>query len=187
SRNSHEESFNGRFPEDDEPEYGQGFGQNFGSKGFNGQRRKSPNQRKARPSPRAQTVSLPERAVRLLLQDPKQAALTSAEEMEQLGLPTDSLLIDLLRLLGASPGISTPALMGAWHGTEQGDELSSLAASEFLTPSTGVDQEFQDVLLALRVAAKEQQLRAATELETIGRLRQELEALKRSRRPLENQ
>lgn len=176
-----EDGFAGRFPEDDEDQgYGKGFGgQNFGGRG-DGKRRKFPNQRKPRPSPRAQTVSLPERAVRLLLQDPKQAALTSVEELEQLGLPAESLLVELLRLLSASPGISTPALMGAWHGTEQGEELSALAASEFLTPSTGVDREFRDVMHALRLAALEQQLRAASDLHTIARLKGELEALKRS-------
>ncbi len=174
-----EDSFDGRFPEDDEPEFG--YGRGFNGKGFDGKRRRLPHQRRPRPSSGAQTISLPERAVRLLLQDPQQASLTSSSELEQLGLPADSLLVELVRLLGASPGISTPALLGAWHGTEQGDQLSGLAASEFLTPSTGVDREFRDVLHALRIAALEQQLRASTELETTTRLKQELEALKRGR------
>jgi DNA primase len=173
--------FSGRFPEDDDDRdtgYGKGFGgKGFGGKGLDGKRR--PTQRKPRPSARAQTVSLPERAVRLLLQDPQQASLTSTAELEQLGLPAGSLLMELVRLLEENPGIGTPTLMMSWYGTEMHDRLGELAASEFLTPSTGVTQEFQDILRGLRIEALEARLRAATELDEIARLKRETEALKR--------
>lgn len=142
-----------------------------------GPRQRSPRQRP--PSQRPQTVSLPDRAVRLLLQDPQQASLTSAEDLLALGLTPDALLVELVRLLRATPGLSTAALMGAWHGTELGEQMSSLAASEFLTPHTGLDREFQDVLRGLYVEGKEAQMRASTDLAVIARLKQEIEALKR--------
>ncbi|MDF3031977.1 MAG: primase [Moraxellaceae bacterium] len=141
---------------------------------------RSPIQRQPRPIQQIQTVSLEARAVRLLLQDPKQAILTHAGELLEWGLDRDSLLVQLIELLQARPGISTPALLGVWQGTEQGEELGELAASEFLTPSEGVDREFKDVLRGLQLAAKEAQLQAATELEAIARLKLEVEQLKRS-------
>lgn len=176
--------FSGRFPEDEEePDeaYGKGFGNKgfAGKGGFGGKRRNNPTQRKPRPSARAQTVSLAERAVRLLLQDPQQASLTSTAELDQLGQPAGSLLMELVRLLEESPGIGTPTLMMSWYGTEMHERLGELAASEFLTPSTGVTQEFQDILRGLRIEALEARLRAATELDEIARLKRETEALKR--------
>jgi hypothetical protein len=129
---------------------------------------------------RVQTVSLEARAVRLLLQDPKQASLARPEALVEWGLGRDTLLVQLVELLHSRPGISTPALLGVWQGTEQGEQLAELAANEFLTPSTGVDREFQDVLRGLHLAAKEVQLQAATELETIARLKRDIEQLKRS-------
>lgn len=143
------------------------------------QRAPRPAQRQPRTSSRVQTVSLADRAVRLLLQNPQQASLTNSAELGRLGQPADSLLMELIRLLEESPGISTPALLGAWHGTEQGEALTALAASEFLTPDTGLDREFLDVVHALRLEAMERELQACDDLETIDRLKRAIEALKR--------
>jgi DNA primase len=115
------------------------------------------------PAPRLQTVSLEEKAVRLLLQDPKQASLATPEELLSWGLAPDVLLVQLIELLQSRPGISTPALLGVWQGSPQGEQLAELAANEFLTPSTGVDREFRDVLRGLRLNALEQELRTTTE------------------------
>jgi len=141
-----------------------------------------PRQRPARTgnSPRAQTLSLPERAVRLLLQDPSQASLTSSAELVDLRQPPGSLLVELVRLLESRPGISTPALLGAWHGTELGGQLTTLAASEFLTPHTGLDRELRDVLSGLKLAAMEAELQECNDLETIRRLKLAIESLKRA-------
>ncbi len=148
-------------------------------RGFKGERR-GPRQRQARqPGSRAPTVSLGERAVRLLLQDPSQARLTSSDELLRLGQPADSLLLAVVRLLEERPGMSIPALLGAWHDTPEGEQLTALAASEFLTPHTGVDREFQDVLAALRLAAMEAELRATDDLAEIRRLKLAIEALRR--------
>lgn len=136
--------------------------------------------RPKRPLPRAQTLSLPEQAVRLLLQDPKQASLTSSAELLQMRQAEDSLLVALVRLLESSPGISTPALLGAWHGTELGDQLTALAASEFLTPHVGVDLELKGVLNGMRLAAMEAELRECTDLQATLHLKRAIEALKRT-------
>lgn len=131
------------------------------------------------PSQRPPAVSLADRAVRLLLQTPTQASLTSVEEVLSWGQPDDSLLVRLLQLLTDTPGLSTAALLGIWHGTPEGEELAHLAASEFLTPSAGVDQEFQGVLRALRIEAMERRLQDTSDLQTLVTLKQELERLKR--------
>jgi DNA primase len=115
------------------------------------------------PRQRPPSVSLEERAVRLLLQDPKQAGLTSPEQLTGWGLADHSLLVQLVGLLLEKPGISTPALLGIWQGTEQGELLAELAASEFLTPHTGVDQELQGALRGLQLEGLERELHATTE------------------------
>jgi hypothetical protein len=125
-------------------------------------------------------VGLPEQAVRLLLQDPKQAKLTSSAELQEMRLDSNSLLVELVRLLESSPDISTPALLGAWHDTELGDQLTRLAANEFLTPHVGVDMELKGIVNGLRLAAMEAELRECTDLETTIRLKQAIEALKRA-------
>ncbi|MCC2638724.1 MAG: primase [Moraxellaceae bacterium] len=159
-----------------------GFGQGsygkggYGGKGFGrgGDRPRRP------PLKRPPSVSLGERAIRLLLQNPRQASLTSPAEVLGWGHAPDSLLVQLLELLQANPGISTPGLLGIWHGTPQGEELASLAASEFLTPNTGVDREFQDLLRALRLEALERELRDTSDLETLTRLKREIERLRQA-------
>ncbi|MES2919173.1 MAG: DNA primase [Pseudomonadota bacterium] len=153
--------------------YGKG---GFGKGGYGDRGRERP---RRPPSQRPPAVSLADRAVRLLLQTPTQAGLTSVEEVLSWGQPDDSLLVRLLQLLTDTPGLSTAALLGIWHGTPEGEELAHLAASEFLTPSAGVDQEFQGVLRALRIEAMERQLQGTSDLQTLVTLKQELERLKR--------
>lgn len=149
--------------------------------GYGKRRRAEPRpHRPSRPGSRAQTLSLPEQAVRLLLQDPKQVSLTSSAELLDLRQPADSLLVELVRLLEERPGISTPALLGAWHGTDLGDQLSALAANEFLTPHVGVDTELRGLLNGLRLSAMEAELRETSDLQAIQRLKQAIEALKRT-------
>jgi DNA primase len=109
--------------------------------------------RQPRPASRAHTLSLPDQAVRLLLQDPKQASLTSHAELLEWRQPADSLLAELVKLLEDRPGISTPALLGIWHDTELGDQLTSLAANEFLTPHVGVELESAPVGIIPRLPA----------------------------------
>lgn len=145
-----------------------------------GQRQPERPIRSPRPVQRLQMVSLADRAVRLLLQDPRQAGLVTVDELLAWDLPPDSLLVQLVGLLRSNPGISTPALLGMWQGSPQGDQLAELAANEFLTPHTGVDRELQDVLRGLQLDALQQELQGAVDLETIARLKHEIERLKRS-------
>lgn len=131
-----------------------------------------------RVNPQARVVSLSDRAIRLLLQDPQQATLTSVDELIQLHHAPNSLLVELVAHIYANPTVSTPTLMIHWYGTEKQDTLADLAASEFLTPNDGLPQEFQDVLYRMRLEALEQTLRDSTDLDTIARLKRELEALR---------
>jgi len=114
--------------------------------------------RPPRPVARVQTVSLEARAVRLLLQDPKRASLARPEDLVSWGLNPDSLLVQLVGLLQAKPSISTPALLGVWQGTEQGEQLAELAANEFLTPNEGVDRELEGILRTWREKAEKSQI-----------------------------
>lgn len=156
--------------------------ENPSRQGYGKKPRFEPRQRQSRQpsSSRIQTLGLPEQAVRLLLQDPKQAKLTSSAELQEMRLDSNSLLVELVRLLESSPDISTPALLGAWHDTELGDQLTRLAANEFLTPHVGVDMELKGIVNGLRLAAMEAELRECTDLETTIRLKQAIEALKRA-------
>lgn len=173
------------FPEPDFPGFGDDEPEDFqsGRNRFRGKDRRAHLRFRHTPKERPPAVSLGERAVRLLLQDPKQAALTSPDELAGWGFAPDSLLLQLVQLLHANPGISTPALLGIWQGSEQGEELAALAASEFLTPHAGVDREFRDVLRGLQLEALERALQATTELEAIDRLKREIEQLKRGGQP----
>ncbi len=103
----------------------------------------------ARASASSQLVNLPDQAVRLLLQNPQQPH-PSSEELMSLSQAPDSLLVQLIRLLEENPGMSTPALLGAWHGTEQGEALTALAANEFLTPQTTIDVELGGIIAKIR-------------------------------------
>lgn len=146
-----------------------------------GQRTFTPKQR-LQPTKTAPVVPLTDRAIRLLLQDPKQAQLTHPEALVALHQSADSLFVELVSLIHANPGISTPTLMFHWYGTDKHDTLADLAASEFLLPNDGLDQEFQDVLYRLTLESLENTLRASTDLETITRIKRELETL-RHRQP----
>lgn len=143
-----------------------------------------PKNRQPNPPPlrrveRAQVVSLSDRAIRLLLQDPEQAQLITDDVLTQLNLPADSLLLELIQHIRNNPHIGTPTLMIHWFGTDKQDTLADLAASEFLTPSDGLHQELRDVLHRLRLETLEATLRASSDLEETTRLKQSIEALRR--------
>ncbi len=141
-----------------------------------------PIQRQAKPKRRHHTLSLTDWAVRLLLQNPAEARHIAPETLTELLSPEATLLLELLQLLHENPNLSTPALMGAWHGTELGDRLAELAASEFLTPDTGVSLEFQGLIAKLKIQAIQQKIDAIhRELATnpTGELLRNLSELKR--------
>lgn len=114
-----------------------------------GDRDRDRRDRPTRPSKPAPIVSLAEKAVCLLLRNPSDARRLDAALFTDIDLRGADLLKAQLNLLTEYPDLSTAALLGAWHGTEQGDALARLAASEFLLSSEGVEQELADGLLQL--------------------------------------
>lgn len=108
------------------------------------------------------TLSLTDRAVRLLLQNPSEASSVSPDILAALTPEQSELLLELLTLLHENPGLSTPSILGAWHGTPIGERLAELAASEFLIPNEGVGSEWQGILQQLRRIALNRELAALT-------------------------
>ena len=95
--------------------------------------------------------SLTEKTIRLLLLSPnKTASIIIPEEMLELDLPCIHLFRELILFLKAQDGVSTAAVLGHWHGTQEGLWLAEIAAKEFLLPSEHAEQEFSDALLQLR-------------------------------------
>lgn len=118
----------------------------------------SPVRRKPRTPLPAGAISLTDRAIRLLLQNPQESQLIEPTVVAPLLDDDGEVLLELLSLLHENPGMSIPALLGAWYGTSVGDRLGELAASEFLTPGEGVGQEFQDVIKRLELLALEREI-----------------------------
>lgn len=141
--------------------------------------------------PAASLPTLCAKAVRMLLQHPESVTHAELQTVIQLPLEGIALLRDIVALLQEYPELSTAALLGAWHGSEEGSLLARLAAEEFLLPSEDIPQEFSDVLHRLKIQAMENRLdRLTQELiatpslerlqEQIG-LKRQLETLKQPR------
>jgi len=139
-----------------------------------------------RRAPRAPVVSnaplsLTDRGVRLLLQNPQAAVQLDRTALTPLLEVDGRLLLEVLTLIQENPGLSCQALLGAWHGTPLGERLAELAASEFLTPQQGLQQELQDVIKRLELEALKREIAAITaDLSTNPELRllQRLQQLK---------
>lgn len=97
------------------------------------------------------SCSLTEKTIRLLLLSPaKVADIAIPEEMAGLDLPCINTFKELVEFLKTHEGASTAALLGHWHGTQQGQWLAEIAAKEFLLLTEHAEQEFQDALMQLR-------------------------------------
>ncbi|MAT93533.1 MAG: DNA primase [Halioglobus sp.] len=96
--------------------------------------------------------NLAQKAIALLLHQPDSARLVqpaTLQDLAELQGEDIDLLRQLLELLQRRPESSTAMLLGHWHGTDAGDLLSRLAGQERLVPTTGIEQEFTDIVHTL--------------------------------------
>jgi DNA primase len=124
------------------------------------QRQAQPIRRAARRASAPQSLSLADRAVRLLLQNPSSAQGIEPATLAPLLGAEEGFLLELLTLIHENPGLTTAGLMCSWLGTPQGERLGELAASEFLTPHEGVGQELGDLVKRLELQALSRELAA---------------------------
>ncbi len=134
-----------------------------------------------------------DKALRLLMLNPQLASRLHPPDLDDCGLAHWPLLRAVLDMLLAHPQMSTAGLLGAWHGSSEGEELAALAAQEFLLTASMAEGEIEDIDIALRRTGLEHQLKRLTEavqeqpsrerLEQQWRLRHEIEQLRRRRPP----
>ncbi len=132
-----------------------------------------------------------DKALRLLMLNPGLAARLHPPDLDECALEHWPLLRAVLDMLQRHPQMSTAGLLGAWHGSNEGEELAALAAHEFLLTPSMAEREIEDIDLALRRTGLEHQLKRLTEavqeqpsrerLEQQWRLRHEIEQLRRRR------
>ena len=97
------------------------------------------------------SVKLVNKAIRPLLQSPETAQdIEIPNELRELNLPHANLLISLLELLKENTQFSTAALLGHWHGTQEGSKLALIAAQEFLLPAKDTVLELKETIKQLR-------------------------------------
>ncbi len=132
-----------------------------------------------------------DKALRLLMLNPGLAARLHPPDLDECALEHWPLLRAVLDMLQRHPQMSNAGLLGAWHGSNEGEELAALAAHEFLLTPSMAEGEIEDIDLALRRTGLEHQLKRLTEavqeqpsrerLEQQWRLRHEIEQLRRRR------
>jgi len=115
-------------------------------------------------APRAATamLSLTDRAIRLLIQNPSAASQLSRDTLAPLLAEDGQLLLEVLEQMQETPGLSVAALMGAWTGTPLSERVGELIAHEFLTPDEGHGQELKDVIKRLEMEALKREIAAIT-------------------------
>lgn len=95
--------------------------------------------------------ALTHKIIRLLLQLPQQAQLLAMpDELKEVNLPHIGLLLAVLESFKNNPAMSTAALLGYWHDSQEGNVLASLAAQEFLLSDNHAELEVSESLHQLR-------------------------------------
>ncbi|HEX4975920.1 MAG TPA: DNA primase [Pseudomonadales bacterium] len=98
-----------------------------------------------------QSCALTYKIIRLLLQLPQQAQLLAMpDELKEVALPHIKLLLDILAAFKKAPAMSTAALLGYWHDSQEGRVLAGLAAQEFLLSDNHAELEINEAMLQLR-------------------------------------
>lgn len=109
----------------------------------------APRQRSALAKQPHKHASLTEAAIALLLHRPSIATLADPRELTQLTGAAGTLLREMLELLQKRPESTTGMLLGHWHGSTEGEMLTSLAGQERLIPAEAIEQQFSDILRRL--------------------------------------
>ncbi len=127
-------------------------------------RHKGPFRRQQRPErfsrdPAPALRSLSAQAILVLLRDASQATDWPPALLDSLDDPETPLLKALVQALQTHPERSIAALLGSWHGSEDGEALGALAALETLTPDS--DPALEAAALRHRLALRSLEAEAA--------------------------
>ena len=105
------------------------------------------------------SLSIVDSTIRMLLNSPRQAALTQLpEDLAQLQLPHMEVLVDLYGFIRENPELSTASILGHWQNHDHGHTIFKLAASEFLLANDQQNPELEDAIRKLQLQKVEQDL-----------------------------
>ncbi|MDZ4299235.1 MAG: DNA primase [Moraxellaceae bacterium] len=118
-----------------------------------------PSQRPERP--RLRTLSA--QVIALILRQPELVARWREDMYRGLADEFTPLLLRLRDDISANPQLSLAAILGRWHGTEQGDALATIAATDLLPSHEQPELEVVDIEHQLNLRALQAELDILTE------------------------
>jgi DNA primase len=119
----------------------------------------------SRREPKRAVPSLVRKAIATLLHEPSLALAVPADSVQDLaGVPRPGidLLVEILGLVHANPGIGCAAILERYRDGEQGTYLSKLASQEILVPAAGLRSELLGALERLKEQAAHARRHQAT-------------------------
>ncbi|MGH8566042.1 MAG: DNA primase [Gammaproteobacteria bacterium] len=119
----------------------------------------------SRGEPKRAVPSLVRKAIATLLHEPSLAFAVPADKVQDLvGVPRPGidLLVEILDLVHANPGIGCAAILERYRDSEQGTYLSKLASQEILVPAAGLSSELLGALERLKEQAAHARRHQAT-------------------------
>ena len=122
-----------------------------------------PRSSSSRGEPKRAVPSLVRKAIATLLHKPSLAfAVPATASRTWPACPAGWILVEILGLVHANPGIGCAAILERYHDSEQGTYLSKLASQEILVPATGLSSEFLGALERLKEQAAHARRHQAT-------------------------
>jgi DNA primase len=98
----------------------------------------------ARKNPAGRSVCM--RAVNLILLKPGVAGELEQSDLAAIDSPDMDLLLQVVTLAQKHPSSTTPELLGRIYATPLGSQLTQLLNREQITPTEGIEQEFNDII-----------------------------------------
>ncbi|MBA2594147.1 MAG: DNA primase [Gammaproteobacteria bacterium] len=124
-----------------------------------------PRSTSSRGEPKHAVPSLVRKAIATLLHEPSLALAVPADSVQDLAgvsRPGVDLLVEILGLVHANPGIGCAAILERYRDSEQGTYLSKLASQEVLVPAAGLSSELLGALERLKDQAAQARRHQAT-------------------------
>jgi DNA primase len=102
------------------------------------------------------------RAVSLLIRKPDIiGAVNVPDELGEIRIADMDLLLKVIEIARAWPGSTPPELMSRIYATAYGAQMTQLLSREQITPETGIEEEFRDIIQRLLDQRRKEQERAA--------------------------
>lgn len=111
--------------------------------------------------PRAETLkkSLVRLGLSILIQKPSLALdLEDPDELESLDMPGVPLMIEVIRLIRKNPDLNPASILERYRDSEHHKHLEKLATWDHMIPDPDLGQEFQAIILQLKIRLAEQQI-----------------------------